>query len=62
MRTNPTIALLNPTDGASDWEHAGTGPLTVAAGDIGMNGFKVSVTTSVNDTEINGHWTAESKL
>jgi hypothetical protein len=62
MRAAPTVALLNPTDGASNWERAGTGPITVAAADEGMTGFKVDHTTSVDLTEMNGHWTADATL
>ena len=64
MGTNPTVIAYNPTDGTTaEWEDVtAAGPEPVTVTNIGMNGFEVNMTSSVDTNEVNGHWTAENKL
>ncbi len=63
MREAPTVIAYNPTDGTTaQWEDVGVGGEPVTIANSGMRGFTVFVTAGTTGLELNGHWTAESKL
>jgi hypothetical protein len=63
MRAAPTVVAYNPTDGtAAQWEDVGVGGEAVTLVNSGMTGVTVAVTAGTDGLELNGHWTAESKL
>lgn len=66
MRDLPTVTLYNPNAAATtgSWRQTTGTPAnrTVAANNIGDVMFRVDITSSVNDTLVEGHWTVESEL
>jgi len=64
MRKPPTVVLYNPTDGTpAEWEDVGAAAgVAMTSANIGRKGFEANITTSVDLNEVNGHWTAQSKL